>query len=172
MTLSLWNISTPLGDMMAVEEHQKLIMLDFIQKPDAHVNVLAILNHKDVRQEKTSLFKKLENDLALYFEGHLFIFDLPLNPHGTPFQKRAWDILCDIPYGETRSYGEQAMMVGSSKAARAVGSANGKNPISIIIPCHRVVGAKGSLGGYNSGLDRKKWLLALEKSHLPHFVTK
>lgn len=89
--------------------------------------------------------------------------DVPLAPRGTAFQRRVWDALLAIPYGETRTYGELAAALGSS--ARAVGSAVGKNPVSVIIPCHRVLGAGGSLTGYAGGLDRKRALLALERAH-------
>ena len=91
-------------------------------------------------------------------------FDLPLAPRGTPFQQRVWAALCDIPYGGTLSYGQLAARLGAPSAARAVGLANGRNPVSIIVPCHRVVGADGSLTGYGGGLDRKRRLLAFERT--------
>jgi methylated-DNA-[protein]-cysteine S-methyltransferase len=94
-----------------------------------------------------------------YFAGALTDFDLPLDPDGTPFQRRAWAALRAIPYGETISYGELAARMGRPDAARAVGSANNRNPIAIVIPCHRVVGANGQLVGYGGGLGRKRWLL-------------
>ena len=91
-------------------------------------------------------------------------FDLPLALHGTPFQRRVWAALCTIPYGETLSYGQLAERLGVPTAARAVGLANGRNPVGIIVPCHRVVGANGSLTGYGGGLDRKRRLLAFERT--------
>ncbi len=100
--------------------------------------------------------------LEAYFAGELQAFDLPLAAEGTAFQKRVWTALCDIPYGETISYGELARRIGQPAAARAVGLANGQNPISIVVPCHRVIGANGSLTGYGGGLPRKRWLLAHE----------
>ena len=100
--------------------------------------------------------------LAAYFAGQLREFDLPLAPCGTPFQRRVWAALRDIPYGETRSYGEIARAVGCPGGARAVGLANNRNPIAIVIPCHRVIGADGSLVGYGGGLDVKRALLRLE----------
>lgn len=102
-------------------------------------------------------------ELSEYFAGKRTFFDLPLAPEGTPFQKRVWKALCSIPYGETRTYGEIAEMIGSPKAARAVGMANHNNPVMILIPCHRVIGADGSLTGYACGVEVKKRLLALEK---------
>lgn len=100
--------------------------------------------------------------LAEYFAGERTAFDLPLAPRGTAFQQAVWAALRDIPYGETRSYGELAAALGRPGASRAVGLANGRNPISIVVPCHRVVGAGGKLTGYAGGMERKSWLLALE----------
>ncbi|MFE0192114.1 methylated-DNA--[protein]-cysteine S-methyltransferase [Streptomyces sp. NPDC059008] len=102
--------------------------------------------------------------LQAYFRGASTTFDLPLALRGTPFQRRVWAALCTIPYGETLSYGQLAARIGAPSAARAVGLANGRNPIGIIVPCHRVVGADGSLTGYGGGLDRKRRLLAFERS--------
>jgi methylated-DNA-[protein]-cysteine S-methyltransferase len=100
--------------------------------------------------------------LEAYFHGELTQFDLPLSPAGTQFQRRVWTGLLAIPYGETVTYGELARRLGSPTASRAVGLANGKNPIAIVVPCHRVIGSDGSLTGYGGGLDRKRFLLALE----------
>jgi methylated-DNA-[protein]-cysteine S-methyltransferase len=105
--------------------------------------------------------------LEAYFAGELTDFELPMRMHGTEFQQRVWASLCEIPYGETISYGELARWVGNPKASRAVGLANGRNPVAIIVPCHRVIGADGSLTGYGGGLDRKVWLLEHEASHRP-----
>ncbi|MEK2474550.1 methylated-DNA--[protein]-cysteine S-methyltransferase [Streptomyces noursei] len=102
--------------------------------------------------------------LRAYFRGERTTFDLPLALHGTPFQRRVWAALCTIPYGETLSYGQLAERLGDPTASRAVGLANGRNPIGIIVPCHRVVGANGSLTGYGGGLDRKRRLLAFERT--------
>lgn len=112
-----------------------------------------------------SKFKTVREQLSAYFAGDLIKFDLPLAPEGTEFQKQAWRALCKIPYGATISYGEQARRIGQPNAFRAVGTANGQNPISIIVPCHRVIGANGSLTGYGGGLPRKKWLLAHEATY-------
>lgn len=100
--------------------------------------------------------------LEAYFAGHLRTFDLHLDGAGTPFQRKVWAGLCEIPYGETISYGELARRIGQPTASRAVGLANGQNPISIVVPCHRVIGANGSLTGYGGGIERKRWLLAHE----------
>lgn len=106
--------------------------------------------------------KPVTSQLAAYFSGTRREFDLPLAPAGTEFQRRVWNALLEIPYGETWSYGELAARIGSPGAARAVGLANGRNPISVIVPCHRVIGADGSLTGYGGGMDRKRILLDLE----------
>lgn len=111
-----------------------------------------------------SAFPDAVEQLTAYFAGTLTEFELDLHFGGTPFQRRVWDALLTIPYGETRTYGEIALQVGSPTAFRAVGLANGHNPIGIIVPCHRVIGANGSLTGYGGGLNRKKALLDMEKS--------
>ncbi|AZM56584.1 cysteine methyltransferase [Streptomyces sp. WAC 01529] len=107
-------------------------------------------------------FGEAISQLEAYFAGELKDFDLPLRLDGTPFQRTVWDELRRIPYGETRTYGELAEILGKPGASRAVGLANGKNPIGVIVPCHRVVGANGSLTGYGGGLARKQQLLAFE----------
>jgi methylated-DNA-[protein]-cysteine S-methyltransferase len=107
-------------------------------------------------------FAAVKEQLAEYFAGERTEFDVPLHLDGSPFQLRVWRALCDIPFGTTTSYGEIARRVGKPSAARAVGLANGQNPIAVIVPCHRVIGADGSLTGYGGGLERKQILLALE----------
>ncbi|MDX3053702.1 methylated-DNA--[protein]-cysteine S-methyltransferase [Streptomyces sp. NE06-03E] len=108
-------------------------------------------------------FTEALRQLDAYFAGELTEFDLPLHLHGTPFQRSVWAELRRIPYGETRSYGELAELLGKPGASRAVGLANGKNPIGIIVPCHRVIGASGGLTGYGGGLERKQRLLSFER---------
>ena len=107
-------------------------------------------------------FAHARAQLGEYFEGRRTSFDVPLALHGTPFQRRVWEALLEIPYGETTSYGELARLIGSPRAVRAVGLANGRNPIAVIVPCHRVIGANGTLTGYGGGLERKRLLLELE----------
>jgi len=119
---------------------------------------------KDVQVCETPLLKEAARQLKSYFAGELKEFSLPLAPEGTAFMKQVWAALCEIPYGKTASYKDIAEKIGRPKAARAVGLANNRNPIPIIIPCHRVIGADGSLVGYGGGLDIKKRLLELEKS--------
>ncbi|MGL5858341.1 MAG: methylated-DNA--[protein]-cysteine S-methyltransferase [Angustibacter sp.] len=108
-------------------------------------------------------FAEAANQLAEYFAGDRRDFDLRLAPRGTTFQARAWRALQAIPYGETRSYMDQARAIGAPAAVRAIGAANGRNPIGIVVPCHRVVGADGSLTGYGGGVHRKRWLLTHEQ---------
>ena len=115
-----------------------------------------------VRDERLPVLTQTKRELDAYFLGKLRTFTMPLAPPGTDFQKRAWIALTKIPYGETRSYGQQAHSIGSPAAVRAIGAANGKNPIGIIVPCHRVIGANGSLTGYAGGLRNKEFLLKLE----------
>lgn len=112
----------------------------------------------------------LENAIAqldAYFAGELHAFDLPLAAEGTPFRQSVWDALVRIPYGETISYGELARRIGDPSASRAVGAANGANPLPIVVPCHRVIGANGKLTGFGGGLPIKQWLLAHERRHAP-----
>jgi methylated-DNA-[protein]-cysteine S-methyltransferase len=115
-------------------------------------------------EDTGGLFAEAEGQLRDYFAGRRTEFDLPLALAGTPFQRRVWAELQEIPYGETISYGELAQRIGRPTAARAVGLANGRNPISIIVPCHRVIGADGSLTGYGGGMDRKQHLLTFERN--------
>jgi len=112
--------------------------------------------------ERSAPFEDVMRQLEEYFAGERSEFDLPLHPDGTPFQLEVWEALKSIPYGEVRSYGDIAAQVGRPGASRAVGLANGRNPISVIVPCHRVIGASGSLTGYGGGLERKRQLLDLE----------
>ena len=119
-------------------------------------------------QRDDVVFRAVREQFESYFAGRLTVFDLPLAPQGTEFQQRVWRALRDIPYGETISYAELARRIGRPLAVRAVGAANGRNPISIIVPCHRVIGSDGSLTGFGGGIERKRWLLAHEASHVPN----
>lgn len=142
------NVDTPLGKM-------------YFTGDDRYITGLAF---GEVGEENPSPVLTMGSmQLEEYFAGKRREFDLPLQPQGTDFQKSVWQALREIPYGETASYGEIAAKIGNPKACRAVGMANNRNPIAIIIPCHRVVGAKGALTGYAGGLDKKEYLLKLEK---------
>jgi methylated-DNA-[protein]-cysteine S-methyltransferase len=119
---------------------------------------------EDREKKETILLKEAIKQLNEYLEGKRNLFELPLAPEGTDFQRKVWNALKEIPVGETRSYGEIAKVIGNEKASRAVGMANNKNPIMIVIPCHRVIGANGKLVGYAGGIEVKEMLLNLEKS--------
>ena len=108
------------------------------------------------------ILQKATKQLGQYLSGSLQVFDLRLNPDGTDFQKKVWDLLCQIPYGQTWTYAQMANKLGDPKVIRAAASANGKNPIAVVIPCHRVIGSNGSLTGYAGGLENKRYLLDLE----------
>ena len=114
-------------------------------------------------ERNDSAFRQVREQLKAYFAGKLQEFELTLAGEGSDFQRKVWRALCKIPFGETESYGSLAKRIGNANASRAVGLANGKNPIGIIVPCHRVVGANGSLTGYGGGLERKQWLLEHER---------
>ena len=116
--------------------------------------------------EGDPVLEEARRQLTAWFAGERTAFDLPLRPRGTPFQLAVWRALEAIPYGETRSYRDVAAAIGQPAAVRAVGAANGRNPLSIVVPCHRVIGAGGALTGYGGGLDRKRWLLAHERAEL------
>ncbi|MDR2432808.1 MAG: methylated-DNA--[protein]-cysteine S-methyltransferase [Puniceicoccales bacterium] len=143
---------TNIGPLTITAENDHIIGIDFgVISPANHVNIPVI--HEAFRQ------------LSEYFTGKRKIFNLPLNLSGTNFQKSAWEALLKIPYGQTITYGDIARMMCKRKAYRAVGMACHGNPISIVIPCHRIIGARGNLTGYGGGIDIKAWLLELEAKH-------
>jgi methylated-DNA-[protein]-cysteine S-methyltransferase len=155
-SISYTQIESPLGPLLLAADDAGLRQILFVHrghpaKPDP------------TWHEDSALLQPVIRQLRAYFAGELEIFDLPLAPEGTPFQLNVWHQLRDIPYGQTISYGELAHRVGNPKAARAVGLANGSNPIPIVIPCHRVIGSNGKLTGYGGGLPIKEKLLALER---------
>jgi methylated-DNA-[protein]-cysteine S-methyltransferase len=116
-----------------------------------------------VEDDSVAPFPETKRQLDEYFAGTLTEFDLPIQLHGTEFQQKVWEVLKTIPYGVTMSYGELAKQLNQPNASRAVGLANGKNPVSIVVPCHRVIGANGKLTGYGGGIERKQWLLSHER---------
>jgi methylated-DNA-[protein]-cysteine S-methyltransferase len=120
---------------------------------------------ESVESSTDPVLRAAADQLDAYFSGTLRDFDLPLAPRGTDFQVRAWRALATVPYGETRSYAAQAASIGAPTAVRAVGAANGRNPLSIVLPCHRIVGSDGSLTGFAGGLDAKRFLLDHERRH-------
>ena len=126
------------------------------------ISFLAESDIRNIRPESSPILSRLFEQLEQYFEGERTEFDVPLDPEGTEFQKTVWRELLHIPYGSTLSYGELSERVSDKKAIRAVGRANGQNPIPIVIPCHRVVGSNNDLVGYSGGIERKRWLLQHE----------
>jgi methylated-DNA-[protein]-cysteine S-methyltransferase len=145
-------IDSPVGPLLLTSDGESLTRLLFDVRPDPSWST-----------EPCALLDRAVTQLREYFAGERTTFDLPLDPAGTPFQLTVWMALRDIPYAETINYGQLATRVGNARASRAVGLANGRNPISIVVPCHRVIGANGSLTGYGGGLDRKRTLLDLER---------
>ncbi len=151
-------VESPIGELLLVSDGKDLIRVSMDKQKYA-----AEIGADWVQKADVPALKLAAEQLKSYFAGLLDHFDLPLAFRGTEFQKRVWGELTKIPFGQTISYGELARRVGSPKASRAVGLANGKNPIAIIVPCHRVIGANGTLTGYGGGLPRKKKLLELEQ---------
>ena len=166
--VDLKRIETPLGTMIACANENGICMLEFSDRKALPTELKEISKHFDANivQGENPHFKTLEKELEEYFEGKLKDFTVPLAPVGTDFQKKVWEILRTIPYGTTRTYQQQADILGNPKAVRAVANANGLNKISIIIPCHRVIGSNGTLTGYGGGIWRKQKLLELEKAIL------
>ena len=150
-------IDSPLGELYLIRDASALIGLYLAGQK--HVPDRAYWGQLDTR---CSLLREVQRQLDQYFQHQRRTFDLPLNPMGTDFQKQVWQQLRQISYGQTWSYGELAQSLGQPTAARAVGAANGRNPIAIIIPCHRVIARNGKLTGYAGGVDRKQWLLSHE----------
>ena len=166
--IDLKRIETPLGTMIACADESGISMLEFSERKSLNKELEDISKYfkANIIQGENPHFKTLEKELNDYFEGKIQEFTVPLSPVGTDFQKKVWEVLRTIPYGTTRSYQQQADILGNPKAVRAVANANGLNKISIIIPCHRVIGSNGTLTGYGGGIWRKQKLLELEKAIL------
>lgn len=148
------NMNTKIGNITIVEEENQIIEIEINKKTE-----------ENRLQKDTPLLIEAKKQLMEYFEGKRRKFDVPLNPKGTKFMKDVWTALQGIPYGAVRTYGQIAEKIGNPKASRAVGMANHKNPIPIIIPCHRVIGSNGKLVGYALGIETKKFLLEWEKEN-------
>ncbi len=158
-------IDTPLGSMIAIFDETHLYLLEFTDRRGLEREIEKMRKSLKVAivPGRTPITEMIEDDLAAYFKGELQEFTTPIIMNGSDFQKSVWNELLTIPYGITRSYGEQAKRIGNPKAVRAVARANGMNQLAIIIPCHRVIGSDGKLTGYAGGLARKEWLLDLER---------
>ncbi|WP_291052127.1 MULTISPECIES: methylated-DNA--[protein]-cysteine S-methyltransferase [unclassified Empedobacter] len=162
-------IQTPLGEMLAIKSEKGLCMLEFFDGKSTEKQLKEIENLGEILEKDDDILNRLENELNDYFKGNLKEFTIPLDLIGTDFQKKVWNELIKIPFGETRSYKEQSIAVGDLLAIRAVANANGKNKIAIVVPCHRVIGSDGSLTGYAGGKKRKQFLLELESQQLNLF---
>lgn len=157
-------IDTPLGPMIVICSEEALYLTEFTNRKNlsGQIEKLVKVYDRPILPGRTKITEATERQIGEYFNGTRKVFDLPLHPTGTDFQRRVWQALCDIPYGQTRSYGELAVAIGNEKAFRAVASSNAKNGLAIIIPCHRVINTGGKLGGYAGGLAKKQWLLDYE----------
>lgn len=154
------NFDSPIGKILIISDNSGLKELRFIKK-DFITNLPE--QTQDNFTKAVKICQQAKEELQKYFEGSLKQFTVQLSPEGTDFQKSVWKELCKIPYGKTLSYKQIAANINNPKSCRAVGNANGKNPIPIIIPCHRVICTGGKLGGFSAGLDRKRFLLSLEQ---------
>ncbi|MDO8273584.1 MAG: methylated-DNA--[protein]-cysteine S-methyltransferase [Gammaproteobacteria bacterium] len=160
MTIYYSYLASPIGDLLLAGDGVNLHLLGF---PEGKMRT----RHQEIWRPDDTVFAEVKSQLNAYFAGELQDFDLPLAPQGTEFQMSVWKALTTIPYGSTRSYGEIAGQVGKPKASRAVGAANGQNPIPIIIPCHRVSGCTGKLTGFGGGLPTQVAVGTLEQRHRP-----
>lgn len=168
-TLFSTEIATPIGQMIAIADEKFLYLLEFLDKRrlESEFEALKQKLNAHILPGRTQITEQIEKELFHYFSGESFDFKTPCYLWGTAFQKKVWQVLQSIPSGQTYSYLELATAVGNVKASRAVGHANGRNPLAIIVPCHRVIQRNGSLGGYSAGLNRKQWLLDHEMRNLP-----
>jgi len=148
-------VPSPVGPLALTAEGDALVEVDLAVSPESSASVADPTS-------ASPLLAEAARQLDAYFAGELREFDLPLRPNGTPFQLAVWDALREIPYGQTASYADVARRIGRPTAARAVGHANGRNPLAVVVPCHRVIGSDGSLTGYSGGLEMKRVLLTLE----------
>tara|TARA_R110002072_G_scaffold139249_1_gene282681 strand:+ start:9935 stop:10495 length:561 start_codon:yes stop_codon:yes gene_type:complete len=155
-------IPSPLGPLLAFASAQGVRAIVFSDSDPARNGVQGEIVSASPGMSETETLVTLAEQLGEYFEGKRETFDVRLDPIGTEFQQLAWQALRKIPFGETRTYAEQAATIGKPSAVRAVGTANGRNPLTIVVPCHRVIGADGTLTGFAGGLDRKRSLLKLE----------
>ena len=151
--------------MHCIYKYNSIIGDIFISADENFLLSVQFVNHNFIENKENKIIKQTIKQLDEYFNGKRKKFELPLNPKGTEFQKKVWLQLMNIPYGKTATYKDIATLIGNTNASRAVGNANNKNPIAIIIPCHRVIGSNNKLTGYAGGLDKKEKLLNLEKNN-------
>jgi AraC family transcriptional regulator, regulatory protein of adaptative response / methylated-DNA-[protein]-cysteine methyltransferase len=160
-------IDTLLGLMTVIADDEKLHLLEFSNKTDLEKEIAKLKqrNNTIIMPGKTAPINMIKQELELYFAGKLKVFKTPVYLKGSNFQNKAWHALTQIPYGQTRSYLEQAKSIGQDKAFRAVANANAANQLAVIIPCHRIIRNNGALGGYAGGIARKEWLIMHEAEH-------
>ena len=151
--------------MHCIYKYNSIIGDIFISADENFLLSVKFVNHNFIENKENKIIRQTKKQLDEYFRGKRKKFELPLNPKGTEFQKKVWLQLMNIPYGKTSTYKDIATLIGNTNASRAVGNANNKNPIAIIIPCHRVIGSNNKLTGYAGGLDKKEKLLNLEKNN-------
>lgn len=159
-------LDSPLGPMMAIANEEALYLLEFVERRglEREIERLRQKTHAAIVSGSTAPIRSIEEELTQYFNGTLTEFKTPLSILGSPFQKKVWEALIRIPFGETRSYAEIAQAIGQPTSYRAVAGANGANQLAIVIPCHRVINSDGSLSGYGGGVARKKWLIEHEQT--------
>lgn len=156
-------VNTPLGPMLSLASNQALHLLEFLDRPTLEQQQKFFKqSHYLIKEGSNTIIKQLQKELSSYFMGTLTNFTVPVQLEGTAFQKQVWQALLTIPYGQTRSYSQQAIHIGAPKAFRAVANANGKNRLAIIVPCHRIIAHDGRLGGYSGGINKKQFLLEHE----------
>lgn len=148
--MTYFTYQTALGDLTICEEDNAIVAIS------------TYFRSEEGEEKETALMQKAYQQLTEYMTGNRKSFDFPIAPKGTDFQKQVWQALCEIPYGQTRTYKQIAEAIGNPKAVRAVGMANNRNPLIVVVPCHRVIGIKGQMVGYAAGVDKKEFLLRLE----------
>lgn len=164
--LKSMSIDTVLGSMVAIADDEALYLLEFITKRGLELEIERIKKRGfEIIPGESRPLQSVASELTAYFDGKLRLFNTPYHMLGSDFQQQAWHTLCKIPYGETRSYAQQARSMNKPTAYRAVANANGANQLTIIIPCHRIISSDGSLGGYGGGIPVKQGLLEHEQRH-------
>lgn len=167
MSLAVNRVDSPLGPLLIAADDEAIRLIEFASEERSERQLARVSEQigQAAIERDSPLLARLVEELDAYFAGSLTQFTVPWRTCGTAFQQRVWRELAKVPCGQTRSYAAMARAIGQPKAVRAVGTANGANPISIVLPCHRIVRSGGALGGYGGGLDRKRWLLDHERAH-------
>ncbi len=166
-TLTSCTIETTLGTMIAIADEHALYLLDFVNRKNAErqMELIRTRTNATIVTGTNAILDSITEELSAYFAGTLKSFTTPVQFTGSPFQHSAWNMLTTVPYGQTRTYAQEAVILGNKNACRAVARANSTNNLAIIVPCHRIIGSNGKLTGYASGIDRKEWLINHERLH-------